>query len=89
MEYSRGSEVKTEIVDTARSPPPRPRDDGLRLQGAKGSSSVQQSLLSCLLRVDSEAFTALLRTMECVLYNNNLPTKAEKNKAGEKLSALF
>lgn len=30
-----------------------------------------------------------MRTVESVLYNNNLLPKAQKNKAGEKLSALF
>lgn len=39
--------------------------------------------------VDSQTFTASLSTMESVLYNNNLLPKAQKNKAGEKLSALF
>lgn len=94
MEYSGGSEAKTKIGETARPPHThthttlRPRDDWLWTQ-SRGSSCVQQCLVSCLLQVDGQAFTALLHTMESVLYNNNLLPKAEENKAGEKLAALF
>lgn len=82
MEYSRGSEVEKEIGDTAN--PPRPRDKC----GLREKRQLQQSLVFSR-AVDSQTFTARLRTMESVLYNNNLLPKVQKNKAGEKLSALF
>lgn len=88
MEYSRGSEVEKEIGDTATPPPPLVPVTTAWALGREGSSSVQQSLVFST-AVDSQTFTARLRTMESVLYNNNLLPKVQKNKAGEKLSALF
>lgn len=91
MEYSGGSEVEREIGDTASPPPlPCPCDNWLQPQGEKAAplSNSLSSLVSST-AVDRQTFTARLRTMESVLYNNNLLPKAQKNKAGEKLSALF